>query len=450
MRPSSTRPSISWSDLAGAEVGVWGLGVEGRANVRKLAALGATVVLVDDHPPPDGHGGVRVLRTAGGGLEALGRCQVVVKTPGISRYRREVAELEALGVPVVGGLGLWLQEADLERVVCVIGTKGKSTTTAVLGHLLRGLGHDCFVGGNLGTPPYDDAAAQGADFWIIEASSHQALDMAVSPRTVAVTSLHPDHLDWHLDAETYYRDKLSATSQPGADLTVANGTDELLRARRPLLGPRVEWVVPGSAAPPAWVERLGLLGRHNHVNALVAEACIRALGVPVDDELLGSASTGFGGLESRLRHIGSVEGVDFVDDSLSTNVLPTVAAVEAFPDRAVALLAGGHERHIDYAPLAEYLVRRSSPTLLVALPTSGPRIAAAVRAAGAPAALELVEHDDLSPATEVAFRWALPRAGVVLLSPAAASFDRFRDYRHRAQVFADAMAGCRAAVDPQP
>ena len=98
---------------------------------------------------------------------------------------------------MVGGLGLWLAEADLRRVLCVTGTKGKSTTSSLTGHLLTGLGYRCMVGGNIGAVPYDPANAGDFDFWVIEVSSYQATDLPVSPPVVAVTSLHPDHLDWH-------------------------------------------------------------------------------------------------------------------------------------------------------------------------------------------------------------------------------------------------------------
>ena len=114
-----TRPKLSWSDLAGARVGVWGLGRDGHASLRKLRTLGVEPVLVDDQPS-----GPPVLATGEDGLAALERCDVVIKTPGLSRYRPEVAGLSVLGIPVVGGLGLWLAEADLRRVLCVTGTKG--------------------------------------------------------------------------------------------------------------------------------------------------------------------------------------------------------------------------------------------------------------------------------------------------------------------------------------
>jgi UDP-N-acetylmuramoyl-L-alanine---L-glutamate ligase len=441
---AAARPAISWSGLRGARAGVWGLGVEGRASLRKLAGLGVDPVLVDDRPSGPGPGGKLVLATAEGGLDALAACEVVVKSPGISRYRPEVAELTARGVTVAGGLGLWLAEADLSRVACITGTKGKSSTTAIAGHLLRGWGYECLVGGNIGQPPWDPAVAADIRYWVIETSSYQATDLPVSPPVVAVTSLHPDHLTWHGDVETYYRDKLSACAQPGADLTVANGDSGLLRERAALLGPRVKWVRAADDPGATWMAPLGLLGAHSRRNALIARACLRALGVPeADDEAaLAGAAAGFAGLPSRLQVIGEAGGVTFVDDSLSTNVLPTLAALDAFPGRRVALIAGGHDRGIDYAPLAAGLAAREAPTLVLTVPDSGPRIQAAIEAAE-PAKVDVVPCADLDAAVERGFGWALPD-GVVLLSPAAPSFGAFRDYADRGAAFARAMNACRA------
>ena len=270
----------------------------------------------------------------------------------------------------------------------------------------------------------------------------------------AVTSLSADHLDWHGSVAAYVRDKLSVCTRPGARLTVADGTSEPLRARRAQLGPEVRWVAPGDPALDGpWVDRLGLVGDHNRRDALLARASLVELGVTAagDAAVVEAAARGFAGLDSRLRPIGTVAGVEFVDDSLSTNVLPTLAALDAFGGRQVALLVGGHDRGIDYAPLAAALVRRPEPTLVVTLPASGGRVHAAVDAAGAAGPdgprPEGVDATDLGSATATAFDWALPE-GVVLLSPAAPSFGQFRDYRHRAAVFAAAMRDCarRAGV----
>ena len=427
------RPALSWSDLPGARVGVWGLGREGQASLRKLRALGAEPVLVDDHPD-----GPDVLATAQGGLTALERCDVVVKTPGLSRYRPEVARLTGLGIPVVGGLGLWLAETDRQRVLCVTGTKGKSTTASVTGHLLTGLGFQCLVAGNIGVVPYDPAEKTDVDYWVIEVSSYQATDLPCTPPVTAVTSLHPDHLDWHGGVEQYYRDKLSMCTQPGADLTVANGDSDLLRQHEKLLGPRVEWVSQDDEPGADWMAPLGLLGRHNRRNALIARRCLAAVGVPGsgDGEALRAAAAGYQGLPSRLAPVGTIAGVTFVDDSLSTNVLPTLAALDAFPDRRIALIVGGHDRGIDYAPLAAGVLARDTPTYVLTLPDSGPRIRAEIERAAA--SITVTDCPGLEEAVAAGFRWARPD-GVVLLSPAAPSFGRFRDYRDRSEAFAHAV-----------
>jgi UDP-N-acetylmuramoyl-L-alanine---L-glutamate ligase len=438
------RPKLSWSDLRQARVGVWGLGREGMASLRKLRPMGVEPVLVDDKPDPDGVDGRPVLATGDGGLVALEACDVVVKTPGISRYRADVSALGERGIPVVGGLGLWMQEAPRDRVVCVTGTKGKSSVVSIAGQLLNGLGYRCMVGGNIGAPPYDpEADLQPWDYWVIEVSSYQATDLASSPPVVAVTSLNPDHLPWHGGVEQYYRDKLSLCSQPGAELTIANGDSDLIRDRVGLLGPRVEWVHANDEPGATWMESLGLLGTHNRRNALIARRCLAALGVPeaADDAALSRAAAGYRPLQSRLQVIGDVAGVTFVDDSLSTNVLPTLAALDSFPDRRVALIVGGQDRGIDYQPLASGVRARQAPTHVLTLPDSGPRISAAFESTGF---ADVTDCPDLDAAVAAGFAWARPD-GAVLLSPAAPSFGHFRDYRDRAEAFARAMRACAEA-----
>ena len=180
------------------------------------------------------------------------------------------------------------------------------------------------------------------------------------------------------------------------------------------------------------------------------------MGIPGadDDQALRGAAEGFVPLDHRLQVTGTVDGVTFVDDSLSTNVLPTLAALDAFPGRRVALIVGGHDRGIDYAPLAVGLRDRPAPTLVLTLPDSGPRIHAELAAAATPSGATLrsaassavagiVDCADLDAAVTRAFDWARPD-GVVLLSPAAPSFGHFRDYRDRGEAFTRAVATCHS------
>jgi UDP-N-acetylmuramoylalanine--D-glutamate ligase len=421
------------------------------ASLRRLRVMGNRPVLVDDHPGAPTVDGLEVLALEDGGFTALQGCDVVVKSPGISRYRAEVAALEAAGIPVRGGLGLWLEDAPAERVACITGTKGKSTTTAIAGHLLAGLGYRVEVGGNIGRPPWeppsddDPEAGEEPDFWVIEVSSYQVPDVTSGPAVVAVTSLSPDHLDWHGSVERYYADKLSLCTKPRVQRVIAEGSNPVLRDHAAVLGPNVTWV---DTAEPRfggeWSDALGLRGEHNNRNAAVARAVLHALGVPEADDAirLAEAAGGFTGLPSRCRSLGSIGGVEFVDDSLSTNVLPAQAALESFADRPVALLVGGHDRGLDYAPLGNTVAARVRPTLVVTLPANGPRIGKAVRSV-VPGArdVQVVDAADMQEAVTLAHRWSDQQSGadaVVLLSPAAPSFGQFADYRARAEAFAAA------------
>jgi UDP-N-acetylmuramoylalanine--D-glutamate ligase len=435
------RQPISWSALADARVGVWGLGVEGQASIQRLAVLGVTPILVDDAPSDAEMDGRAVLSTEPDGLRALLDCDVVIKSPGISRYRPEVAQLEDAGVAVCGGLGLFMAEADPARVACITGTKGKSTTTAIAVHLLAGLGYDARAGGNIGRPPWDPSEDGEPDYWIVETSSFQVPDLAVAPHVVAVTSLSPDHLDWHGTVERYYADKLSLCTKTGVKMAVADGSDARLRAEGGQMGPHVRWVdAEAVARDRAWSGALGLAGPHNARNASVAHAVLMGLGVPevADEPRLEQAAAGFDALPSRMRSLGRAGEVEFVDDGLSTNVLPAQAALAAFTDRPVALLVGGHDRGVDYAPLAETLATRRVPTLVVTMPDNGPRIGEVVRAVSE-GRVDVVDAESLEDAVAAAVAWAA-EGGVVLLSPAAPSFGRFGDYRERSAVFAAAAA----------
>jgi UDP-N-acetylmuramoyl-L-alanine---L-glutamate ligase len=427
-----------WEALAGRRVGVWGLGVEGRATLRRLAADGIEPVAIVDRETHELSDGREAIGLHLGGLDLLADCEVVIKSPGISPYDDDAAAVRDRGAHLVGGLGLWLEDAPRERVACVTGTKGKSTTTAIAGALCRGLDADAFVGGNLGGPPWDPEAPP-ADWYLIELSSYQAYDVTVGPRVVAVTSLSQDHLTWHHGYPNYVRDKLSICTRPGVDVVVAPASDDELRQHADLLGTRVTYV---KDSEPPWVAELGVMGAHNVRNALVAQAILLQLGVPRADhaDALRVAAAGYEPLPSRLTWVGAVGAVDFVDDSLSTNTLPTLAAVAAFEGRRVALIVGGQDRGIDYTPLALGLRARADSILVLTVPTSGERIAATLRR-HAPE-LPVQECADLPEATAAGHSWASPD-GAVLLSPAAPSFDYYRDYSERAEVFAAAMRGLR-------
>ncbi len=432
-----SRPT-GFADLAGRRVGLWGYGVEGRAARARLEGT-CELVIVDDHDLGEG-----VLVSAEGGLAALARCAVVLKSPGVPRRRADVLALEAGGTVVTSALNLWLLGADRSRVVAVTGTKGKSTTTALTAFVLEALGRPALATGNLGRPPYDpDLDLEGHDV-VVEVSSFQSIDLEVAPAVVAVTSLGSDHLDWHGSLERYHEDKLAVTRAPGEHRTLL-ADSAALRACRDLLGGDLTWVGPEDTGLAG---ELGLVGAHNDQNVAVALTAAAALaGVPLEaarDAARAHAGR-FTPLPGRLTVVATERRaggeVRFVDDGLATSPLPTLAALEVFDDGPLALIAGGFDRGVDYDALARVLAARRAPTWVVVTGPAGARVARALEALDAGS--RVIGAATMAEAVARA-RDALVDGGVVLLSPAAPSFDRYRDWTERSADFTQLV---RSLVD---
>jgi len=432
------RPT-GFADLTGRRVGIFGLGVEGRATRRRLAGVTADLVVVDDHPSDD-----EVLATADGGLAVLMTCDVVIKSPGIPRRRDDVIALEAHGVSVTSALNLWMHEVDRTRVIAVTGTKGKSTTTSLIAFFLTCLGEEAVVLGNIGRPPYDPDVATSRGWLVVEVSSFQSLDLTLAPSLVCVTSLGADHLDWHGSLAQYHQDKLQITRAAGDHVTLLSPVSELRDATDSMGGE----LVIASKDETGLSERLGLLGAHNDLNVgLALDAVARVTGRDVDHVRAAATAHAahFVPLRGRLTPVATSTRTPlplrFVDDGLATAPLPTLAALEVFADQSVALIAGGFDRGVDYRELAEFLDQRAHPTHLVFMGPAGERLARQCRSVARHPA------SDMASAVRLAAD-ALPAGGVVLLSPAAPSFDAYRDWSERSDDFARCVARYLETITP--
>ncbi len=425
------RPT-GFADLRGRRVGVFGVGVEGRATQRRLAAVAQHLVLVDDAALDDPD----VLRTSEGGLAALHTCEVVIKSPGIARRRPDVLDLEVHGVAIVSALNLWLHEVERERVLAITGTKGKSTTTALAAFFLECLGERALRLGNIGQPPYDPDVDTSEGWLVLEVSSFQCVDIDVAPAFVVVTSLGADHLDWHGSLEQYQSDKLALTRTPGEHHTLVPD-NPTFRGRADQLGGELLFVEPDTTH---LATALGLVGAHNNSNvALALRAVAELTGRDVDEvrEMVREQASQFEPLRGRLTLAAHEEGdvgarVRYIDDGLATSVLPTVAALEVFADDPLSLIAGGFDRGVDYAPLARALGARRARTTLVAMGEAGARLTLDVRSLAPD--LEVIEVPTMRDAVSRA-RAALEGEGVVLFSPAAPSFDRYHNWAERSEDF---------------
>ena len=421
------RPT-GFADLAHKRVGIYGYGQEGRATEQLLSGS-CELVIVDDDPKAG------VLVTSNGGLEELMKCDVVLKSPGVPRRSESVLQLEENNVYVTSSLNLWLQQAERSRVIGVTGTKGKSTTTSLIAFFLECLGEKAQRLGNIGLPPYDTSVDTSSGWLVVEISSFQATDIDVAPETVVLTSLGSDHIDWHGSLEQYRSDKLQLTRAAGEHTTFA-ANNEVIRSESSQIGGTV--VLVDSDNSPL-TEELHLLGEHSHGNvALALEVVSNVTNTPRSEvhAAVSRNASSFVPLSGRLTLVAEKNGIKFVDDGLATSVLPAVAALEVFKDEALALLVGGFDRGIDYHPLASELALRSKPTLLLSMGPAGDRIVEEVLKLS-PQTMHQ-NFDSMDEAVD-AGKLFLSDGGVVLLSPGAPSFDRYKNWEERAQDFSRAV-----------
>ncbi len=452
------------ASLRGKKVALWGWGREGRTAWQALRARAGTSADGDVFPPrltlfcneveaaqarSLGDDALRVETEAS--AERLSAFDVVIKSPGISPYRPEALAAAQGGTRFIGGTTLWFAERGDARTLCVTGTKGKSTTSALLAHLLRAGGHRTALTGNIGQPLLDLVDGQ-ADYWVVELSSYQTRDVAVSgarPDVALVTNIFPEHLDWHGGQARYVQDKLSLVSEARPRLAVLNAADPTLAALgRELRGQQVLWFGNEDGwhlrGDMLWradreildTRALPLPGRHNRGNLCGVLAALEALGL--DAEALAPEAAGFRPLPHRLQRLGVREGIEYVNDSISTTPYASLAALEVFQGRRVAILVGGHDRGLEWDGFAE-AVRVHPPAAIVTMGQNGPRIHARLSAASPDAGFVLGQAADLDGAIGQA-RAALGGQGVILLSPGAPSFGAYRDYAERGRHFA-ALAG---------
>jgi UDP-N-acetylmuramoylalanine--D-glutamate ligase len=378
----------------------------------------------------------------------------VVKSPGISPYRDEVAQAVARGTRFIGGSELWFADNPSARTICVTGTKGKSTTTALIAHLLRAGGHRTALAGNIGMPLLELLdPSQLPEFWAIELSSHQTRDVAASgvrPDVAVGLNVYPEHLDWHGNEARYIADKLALFTEARPRIAVLNALDKTLAA---LEGP--DWQVNWFNAEDGWHLRDGhvcrgsdrvidassipLPGRHNLWNLCAALAAIDALGI--DAQPLAAHATSFVPLPHRLQPIGVRDGIRYVNDSISTTPHASIAALDCHADERIAILVGGYDRGVDWSAFVERM--RTKPVrAVITMGQSAPRIHASLQSLADAGTLHLHEARGMADALALA-RAALPEGGTILLSPGAPSFGAYADYAARGRDFT-----ARAGFDP--
>jgi UDP-N-acetylmuramoyl-L-alanine---L-glutamate ligase len=441
------------------KVAIWGFGQEGQAALRFLRSIFPEkkigVILTPEEAASWDFSGDPLIEVVAEEIQAgtFGPYQIVIKSPGISPYRhtRAMEWAHFRGTRFISGTSMWFAQHRRDKTIVITGTKGKSTTSALTAALLRATGAKVVLAGNIGLPLLDVMEPQPEpDYWVIELSSYQTADFIGHPAIAAVLNLSPEHLDWHGDEESYYRDKLKVISDGHADLAVLNAADARLMShaegieRRTLFNHRGFWHARGASV---WHDEehvidlsdTHLAGAHNASNVAAAFTMVEAFGH--DPRQLLQAVRDFKPLPHRLADVGTRDGIRYVDDSIATTPEATLAALSSLAPRPTVVIVGGFDRGLDWGEFAR-AISVEAPAGIVAQGQNGARIHAQIEEAIAGLGerrpqLKLVEN--LEAAVAVATQM-VPAGGVVLLSPGAPSFDQFRDYSERGRRFAE-LAG---------
>lgn len=446
-------------DLKGKRFTVVGMGRSGVAAAALLAREGAEVLVVDDRekeiPAPlqafnasEGKDAPIRFHLGAWREEDLLSAETVVLSPGVPLKKVPVRKLEALRIPLLGEMELAARFLTAP-VIAITGTNGKSTTTTLVAEILKGWGWKVFAGGNLGVP-LSEAVGSPWDFIVVEVSSFQLETVAqFRPRIAALLNITPDHLDRYPDLLSYQKAKWRIfENQSEGDHAIVNGDDPLAvppflkgtpilfsRTRIPQRGVYLDqgeivsniW---GEAEPIIRLDALRLKGAHNTENVMAAVAMTLLCGCSV--EAIRQTLSQFKGLPHRMELVREVRGVKYINDSKGTNVGAVMKSLEGLTS-PVTLIAGGKDKEGDFTLLRELIQKKVKRLILL-----GEAKEKMARCFSAHPALEQVES--LQQAVERAAALAEP-GEIVLLSPGCASFDQFRDYQHRGEVFKQAVAG---------
>ncbi len=444
--------------LAGSVVLVLGFGRTGSAVAERLAGAGARVRVVDRVLPETATNPARrqlemlgvEFVPEGEAADLLAGCDVVVPSPGVAASHPVLARAQRAGVAVVAEIDL-AAAALAGPLLAITGTNGKSTTTTLVGDMLRASGQAPFVGGNLGRPLIEAAGWVGPV--VAEISSFQ-LEWAQTfhPRVAALLNVTPDHLDRHGDLATYLAVKARLFAhQQRDDVAVLARDDARVAALVGALAARVVTFGAGTSDGPGAVPegdgfrvdgpegpsdhlslaRFPLAGPHNVENAMAAALCARAGGASV--AAIQSVLDDFDGLAHRMRVVARRDGITFVDDSKGTNLGALERAIEGTVPGHLVLLAGGRAKGGDFAALGPELARRARCVVVYGE-------AAAMLAEAWSGAVETRRHIGFDDAVAEAIGLARP-GDTVLLSPGCASQDQFRDYAERGDRFAELVRG---------
>lgn len=446
----------------GKQLAVLGLGVSNRPLVRLLLAGGCNVLGCDRTPREKLDEEVLELERLGCQLRVGEHylddleAQVVFRTPGMHPDNPALRTLRQRGAEITSEMDIFFRCCPCP-IIAVTGSDGKTTTTTLIAEMLKAAGYTVHLGGNIGRPLLPDVEQMRPDHWaVVELSSFQLMDMTCSPHIAVVTNVAPNHLDVHKDMEEYILAKANIFrfQQPG-DVVILNRDNDITRSFATQAPGAVRWFSRQERCAGLWLEgetifrttaggpeklmtRADILlpGIHNTENYMTAMAALEGL---VEPEHFLAVARHFGGVEHRIELVREVNGVRFYNDSIASSPTRTIAGLRSFPKKVI-LIAGGYDKHIPYDVLGPEICRHVK--CLVTTGATGDKIRKATEEAedyvpGQPAIFSQPEFDQ---AVMTAYAQAQP-GDVVLLSPASAAFDQFKNFMVRGSHFKDLVMG---------
>ena len=440
-----------FTGLQGKRIIVLGLGVSNRPLVRLMLRYGCTVIGCDRTPREKLDAEVLELEAAGCELR-LGDSyldnlsgDIVFRTPGMHPDKPELQALRAGGALVTSEMEVFFTLCPC-TTIAVTGSDGKTTTTTLISEMLKAAGKTVWLGGNIGTPllpKLDEMKAE--DFAVVELSSFQLMDMQHSSHIAVVTNLAPNHLDMHKDMDEYVDAKKNIFKFQGEKdtliLNLDNGiTNTFTGNGKTLWFSRVGKTENGVYLDGDFITRDGVQvlnihdivipGVHNIENYMAAILAVEGL---VDDDTIRDVAKTFGGVEHRIELVRIKNGVKFYNDSIASSPSRTIAGLKSFSEK-VCLIAGGYDKHIPYDVLGPYICKHTKRVYLNG--ATGPQIRAAVEncADYTPGSPVLIDCEDFTDAVRRAATDAVS-GDIVLMSPASAAFDQFKNFMVRGNYF---------------
>ena len=445
----SDRFTQYFHSLKDRKIAVLGLGVSNRPLVRLLLDFGCQVTGCDKTPREKLDGEVLELEKAGctlhvgenylDGVEA----DVVFRTPGMHPANPAIQALVSRGAQVTSEMEVFFEVCPC-TILAVTGSDGKTTTTTLVSEMLKAEGKTVWLGGNIGTPLLPLVRQmQPSDFAVVELSSFQLMDMKRSPARAVITNLAPNHLDIHKDMAEYVQAKTNIFRyQDESGILILNADNPITAAFRgngkTLFFSRqkeadvclADGVICRYGEKVLKASEILIPGVHNVENYMAAIAMVDGL---VSDETIRQVARTFGGVEHRIELVRVKDGVRFYNDSIASSPSRTIAGLRSFPEKVI-LIAGGYDKHIPYDVLGPEICAHVKKLFLGG--ATGEKIRQAVISCPEydPKALEITDCGSFEPAVRAAA--AAAKAGdVVLMSPASAAFDQFKNFMVRGDFY---------------